>query len=160
MNPQGSQEGFDHWRDRMHEPALTVLLVVEFLLIFVVIPVNGLPVYKIRSLQVPLVSVTVSLAAIGTVVTIARDRLGLFLTFLAAAIAIAADLFRYEAPSALSTSTFLFAVLAFLFHSDVGDRPSRLWTGHRANPGGNRALSALCADIHIHLRGRSVLRAE
>ena len=115
MNQQGNPEGFAYWRDRMHEPALTVLLVVEFLLIFVVIPLNGMPVYRTRSLQVPIVSIAMSLAAIGTVATIARGRLALLLTVLAASIAIVADLFRYEAQSELSTSTFLFAVLAFLF---------------------------------------------
>jgi hypothetical protein len=113
MNPRGSREGFAHWRDRMREPALTVLLVVEVLLIFVVVPLNGMPIYRLRSLQAPLAVVT--LAAIGTVATIARGRLALVLTVLAASIIIAADLFRYEEPSAPSTSTFLFAMLAFLF---------------------------------------------
>jgi len=93
------------------EPALTLLLVIEFLVIFVLIPFYGMSVYTLRSTHVPIASGL----AIATVAAIARGRIALILTFLSAAVAIGADILRYEWPSHLSALTFLFSALAFLF---------------------------------------------
>ena len=110
MTANDALENREAWRDRIREPALTILLVVEFLAIFVVIPLSGLSVYQFRSIH----GLLVSLLAIGIVVAIARGRIALVLTILASIVAFVADLLRYETPSALSSSTFLIAVLAFL----------------------------------------------
>src|SRR5215469_4861176 len=110
MDQQAILQGFSYWRDRMREPALTVLLAAEVLAIFAVVPATGLPVYVLRSAEAPLGF----LFALIIVAAIARGRIALMLTFLASATGITADLFRYEWPSALSTSIFLFALLACL----------------------------------------------
>jgi hypothetical protein len=110
MNQQASLKGFSYWRDRMREPALTVLLAAEVVAIFAVVPATGLPVYVLRSADAPLGF----LFALIIVTAIARGRAALVLTFLASAMGITADLFRYEWPSALSTSIFLFAFLGCL----------------------------------------------
>jgi Ion channel len=111
MTSNSPLEDGEDWRARVREPALTVLLAIELLVIFIVIPISGMAVYSLRSMHVPLVSVF----AVAVVVAIARRRIALVAAVLAAVVAVAADLFRYESPSDLSRSTFLFAVLAFLF---------------------------------------------
>jgi hypothetical protein len=93
----------------VREPALTVLLVIELLVIFVLIPFSGMSVYTLRSAHVTLAS----LLAVATVAVIARGRAALTLTLVAAAIAITADFSRYEWPSTVSRSMFLFAALVF-----------------------------------------------
>jgi predicted membrane protein len=110
MTPKGTLEVREGWRARIREPALTVLLVVELVIVFVFIPLNGIAVYQLESAHLPIVA----LLALGSVAAVARGRVALLLTFLAAAIAVSADFFRYESPSAFSSSTFLYAVLAFL----------------------------------------------
>jgi len=111
MAPNGLLERLERWRSRIREPALTLLLVIEFLVIFVLIPFYGMSVYTLRSTHVPIASGL----AVATVAAIARGRIALILTLLSVAIAIGADILRYEWPSHLSALTFLFAVLAFLF---------------------------------------------
>ncbi|HUK09452.1 MAG TPA: potassium channel family protein [Stellaceae bacterium] len=90
---------------------MTLLLVIEFLVIFVLIPFYGMSVYTLRSTHVPIASGL----AVATVAAIARGRIALILTLFSVAIAIGADILRYEWPSHLSALTFLFAALAFLF---------------------------------------------
>jgi hypothetical protein len=111
MDPQGSLEGLTPRRERVRERALTILLVTEALAIFALVPATGMPVYVLRTAQAPLAF----LLALAIVAAIARGRIALVLTFVAAVAGLAADLFRYESPSALSTSIFLFAVSACLF---------------------------------------------
>lgn len=101
---------FARWRESARDPALTVLLVLELLVIFVLVPVNGLSVFAPRSMQVLLASLVV----VAAVALIAPQRGALLLTLLAAAIGLVADAFRYEWPSNLSTFAFLLVVLAFL----------------------------------------------
>jgi len=110
MTGESGGTPFARWRAQAHEPALTVLLVIEFLVIFGLIPFSGLSVYALRSAQVPLAAVV----AVAAVAAIARGRAALVLTFLAAVIGITGDLLRYEWPNALSASAFLFVALAFL----------------------------------------------
>lgn len=98
------------WLTRAHEPALTALLVVEVVVIFVLVPLAGMSVYAAGSAQVPLAS----LVAVAAVAAIARGRGALALTFLAAVIGIVVNVLSYAYPSALSASAYLFAMLAFL----------------------------------------------
>jgi hypothetical protein len=101
---------FAGWRERVRDPALTVLLAFELLVIFVLVPANGLAVFAPSSIQLFIASLVV-VAAVGL---IAPHRSALVLTLLAAAIGVVADAFRYEWPSDISTLAFLLVVLAFL----------------------------------------------
>jgi hypothetical protein len=94
----------------VRDPALTVLLAFELLVIFVLVPANGLAVFAPSSIQLFIASLVV-VAAVGL---IAPHRSALVLTLLAAAIGVVADAFRYEWPSDISTLAFLLVVLAFL----------------------------------------------
>ncbi|MGE5201518.1 MAG: ion channel [Acidobacteriota bacterium] len=99
------------WRGRVREPALTVLLAFELLVIFVLVPLDGLSVFAPRSFQV----LIASLVVVAAVALIASHRGALVLTLLAAVVGLVADAFRYEWPSDFSTFAFLLVVLAFLF---------------------------------------------
>jgi hypothetical protein len=98
------------WLVEAHEPALTALLGIEAAVIFVLVPLAGLSVYAVGSVQTPLAS----LVAVAAVAAIARGRAALALTFLAAAIGIAVNVLSFAYPSALSAAAYLFAILAFL----------------------------------------------
>jgi len=108
--PNEGPKRFAQWRERAREPALTVLLVLELLMIFVLVPISGLAVYSPRSIQVLLASLVV----VAAVALIAPHRLSLILTLLAAAVGLLADALRYEWQSDLATLAFLFVVLAWL----------------------------------------------
>jgi len=101
---------FTHWREWAREPALTALLVLELLVIFVLIPLNGMSMFATRSINVHLASLVV----VAAVALIAPHRTALVLTLLAAAAGWVAEAFRYEWPSDLSTLVILLAVLGFL----------------------------------------------
>jgi hypothetical protein len=101
---------FARWREWAREPALTALLVLELLVIFVLIPLSGLSVFTPRSIQVHLASMVV----VAAVALIAPHRTALVLTLLAAAVGWVAEAFRYEWPSELTTFAVLLAVLGFL----------------------------------------------
>jgi hypothetical protein len=119
------------FRARVQEPALTALLVIEVVVIFVLIPLTGMSIYALRSIQVPLAS----LVAVAAVAAIARGRGALVLTFLAAVIGIVVNLLSYAYPSALGASVYPLAILAFLsiltgVVAQVVFGPGRV-TGHR-----------------------------
>jgi len=95
---------------RAHEPAMTALLGIEVVVIFVLVPLTGMSVYATGSVQVPLGS----LVAVAAVAAIARGRSALALTFLAAVIGIAVNVLSFAYPSALSAAAYLFATLAYL----------------------------------------------
>jgi hypothetical protein len=101
---------FARWRESARDPALTVLLALELLVIFVLVPINGLSVFAPRSMQVLLASLVV----VAAVALIAPHRSALVLTLFAAAVGLIADAFRYEWPSEFSAFVFLLVVLAFL----------------------------------------------
>ena len=110
MTQRGDVKRLGSLLARTYEPALTVLLIVEVVVIFVLIPLTGMSVYVVQSMQVPLAS----LVAVAAVAAIARGRSALALTFLAAVIGIVVNLLSYAFSSALSASVYLFMTLAFL----------------------------------------------
>lgn len=113
------------------EPALTALLVIEVVSIFVLVPFAGVSIYALQSIQAPIAS----LVAVAAVAAIARGRGALVLTFLAAVVAIVVNLLSYAYPSALGASVYPLAMLAFLsiltaVVAQVVFGPGRV-TGHR-----------------------------
>jgi hypothetical protein len=119
------------FRARAQGPALTALLVIEVVVIFVLIPLTGMSIYALRSIQVPLAS----LVAVAAVAAIARGRGALVLTCLAAVIGIVVNLLSYAYPSALGAAVYPLAILAFLsiltgVVAQVVFGPGRV-TGHR-----------------------------
>ena len=102
---------FARWRAWAREPALTALLVLELLVIFVLIPLSGLSVFAARSIQVHLASLVV----VAAVALIAPHRAALIVTLLAAAAGWVAEAFRYVWPSELSQLVILLVALGFLF---------------------------------------------
>jgi hypothetical protein len=119
------------FRAQVQGPALTALLVIEVVVIFVLIPLTGMSIYALRSIQVPLAS----LVAVAAVAAIARGRGALVLTLVAAVIGIVVNLLSYAYPSALGASVYPLAILAFLsiltgVVAQVVFGPGRV-TGHR-----------------------------
>jgi len=110
MIPADTAGRFARWREWAREPALTALLALELLLIFVLIPLDGMSMFATRSIHVHLASMVV----VAAVALIAPHRTALILTLLAAAAGWVAEAFRYEWPSDLSTLVILLAVLGFL----------------------------------------------
>ena len=110
MTRKRDPERLAFFRARAQEPALTALLVIEVVAIFVLIPLAGVSVYALRSMQAP----AASLVAVAAVAAIARGRAALVLTFLAAVIGIVVNLLSYAYPDALGASIYPLAMLAFL----------------------------------------------
>ena len=110
MTRRRNVERLASFRARAQEPALTTLLVIEVVAIFVLIPLAGMSIYALGSMQAPLAS----LIAVAAVAAIARGRGALVLTVLAAVIAIVVNLLSYAYPSTLGGSMYPLAMLAFL----------------------------------------------
>jgi hypothetical protein len=110
MIPADTAGRFARWREWAREPALTALLALELLLIFVLIPLDGMSMFATRSIHVHRASMVV----VAAVALIAPHRTALILTLLAAAAGWVAEALRYEWPSDLSTLVILLAVLGFL----------------------------------------------
>jgi hypothetical protein len=108
--PEDFYKRLAQWRVRGREPGLTVLVVIEIIVIFVVIPLSGMSMYQLHLGQL----VVVPAIVVAAVALIAGGRRALVLTFLAAAIGFAADFSRFEWPSAFATAVFLFVFLASL----------------------------------------------
>jgi len=102
---------FDRLRERMRNPGLSVVLVLELLVIFVLVPINGLALFHPPSTQV----VGGSLVVVAAVVAIARHRVAIALTLIAAAFVLVAEFYRYEWPSHLSDMSFLLIALVLFF---------------------------------------------
>jgi hypothetical protein len=85
------------WQDRMRDPALTVLLVVQLIAMFVLTPVAamGMPIPR------PLVDFLL-IALIAVVVVISRSRWAIALAILSVALTIAGELLRLARPSVLN----------------------------------------------------------
>ncbi|HVM79628.1 MAG TPA: potassium channel family protein [Stellaceae bacterium] len=106
---ENTLRGFGHFRERMRNPGLSVLLFLEVLVIFLLVPIRGLALFGPPSSQV----FGATLVVIAAVVVIARHRVVLALTLIAAAFAVLADIYRYEWPSHVSAAAFLIVALVF-----------------------------------------------
>jgi len=101
---------FGRWREQAREPALTILLVLEIIVIFVVIPHGGLALYALHISQ----TLVASWVVIVAIALIAPNRAALVATIVAGVVTAIADFFRYAWPSELNTLMFLCVVLLFL----------------------------------------------
>jgi hypothetical protein len=85
------------WQDRMRDPALTVLLIVQLFAMFVLTPIaaTGIPIPP------PLVSLMLA-AVIGIVVIITDSRWAIALSLLSVALTVGSELLRIGRPSVLN----------------------------------------------------------
>ncbi len=88
---------FHTWQDRLHDPALTVLLIVQLVAMFVLTPV--------AAMGVPIPRIVVELmlmALIGVVLLITTSRWAIALAMLSLLLSIAAEVLRIARPSVLN----------------------------------------------------------
>jgi hypothetical protein len=100
----------ERWREQTRKYGLTILLVLEIVTLFVLIPLLGLQMFRPKSEEVVLIPFILAVA----IAAIAQGRRSLILIAFAVFMGIAANLFLRERVSDASTIVFLVVALTFL----------------------------------------------
>jgi hypothetical protein len=108
--PDKSLDRFARWQARAREPGLTVLLALELLAIFVFIPLWGLSVYRLGSLEVSVAALVI----VAAIAAIAPGRGWVILMIAVSAISVATVYLRAVVPTERSEVIYLLAALSFL----------------------------------------------